>query len=75
MNLKKIGVSIFFNIVCAMGATLALIGIILAFWFFFVSVKEGRIYKGVISLFATCIGYAIYSYVFPRIHKKWSDHY
>lgn len=75
MNLKKIGIYMIFNIICAIGATLALLGFILACWFFFASEQEGHFYRGVISLVATFIGYAIYRYVFPKIHKKWTDHY
>ncbi len=75
MSLKKIGISIALNIICAMGATLVYLGVILACWFFFASEQEGRFYKGTIYLVAAFIGYIIYRYVFPKIHKKWTDHY
>ncbi|WP_146745427.1 hypothetical protein [Pseudocitrobacter sp. RIT415] len=75
MNFKKIGISVGFNIICTIGATLALLGFILACWFFFASEQEGRFYRGGISLVAAFIGYAIYCYTFPKIHKKWTDRY
>jgi len=46
MNLKKTGISMVFNIICAIGATLALLGLILACWFFFESEQEGRFFFG-----------------------------
>lgn len=67
MNLKEIGISIVFNIICAIGATLVLLGLILSCWFFFASEQEGRFYRGAISLIAAFIGYAVYRYAFPRI--------
>lgn len=75
MNLKRIGISMALNIICAIGATLVLLGLILACWFFFASEQEGRFYRGAASLVAAFIGYAIYRYAFPMIHKKWTDHY
>jgi len=75
MNLKKTGISMVFNIICAIGATLALLGLILACWFFFESEQEGRFFWGVGALVSAFIGYAIYRYIFPKIHKKWTDRY
>lgn len=75
MNLQKIVISMALNIICAIGATLALLGLILACWFFFASEHEGRFYRGGMSLVAAFIGYVIYRYIFPKIHKKWTDRY
>lgn len=75
MNLKKIGMSMVFNIICAIGATLVLLGLILACWFFFASEQEGRFCWGGAAVVAAFIGYAIYRYMFPMIHKKWTDRY
>ena len=75
MTLKTMYISILSNVICAIGATLALLGLILACWFFFASEQEGGFYRGAISLVAAFIGYTIYCYVFPKIHKKWTDRY
>jgi hypothetical protein len=64
-----------FNIICAVGATLVLIGLTLACWFFFASEQVNRFYWGGFSLVVACVGYALYLYMFPKIHKKWTDHY
>lgn len=75
MSFKINVISVVYNIFCAIGATLVLLGLILSCWFFFASEQVNRFYWGGISLVVACIGYAIYLYIFPRIHKKWTDHY
>ncbi len=68
-------ISIVLNIICAVGATLVLVGLILSCWFFFVSEQESRFYWGGGAFIVACLGYIIYRYVFPKIHKKWGEHY
>ena len=75
MNFKINVISIVFNIICAAGATLVFVGLILSWWFFFASEQVNRFCWGSISLIVACIGYVIYLYAFPKIHKKWTDHY
>jgi len=75
MNFEKNFISVVFNVVCAVGAILALTGLVLSFWFLFASGQVNRFYWGLGALVAACVGYAIYLYVYPKIHKKWTDHY
>lgn len=75
MNILGKIISIVLNIVCAVGATLVLCGLLLVFWFFFVSELENRFYWGGGAFVVACLGYVIYRYAFPKIHKKWGDHY
>lgn len=39
-------ISIVLNIICAFGATLVLVGLILSCWFFFASEQENKLYWG-----------------------------
>lgn len=75
MNIKKIGEVLFFNFICAAGATIALMGIILSCWLFFVSEYSGRNYFGGFALLVSYIGYLIYKHAFSKVNKKWGDHY
>lgn len=42
-------ISIVLNIICAFGATLVLVGLILSCWFFFASEQENKLYWGAVS--------------------------
>jgi magnesium-transporting ATPase (P-type) len=75
MNFKRNIISFVFNVICAVGATLVLVGLILSCWFFFASEQENKLYWGGLSLVVACVGYIIYLYIFPKTHKKWTDHY
>lgn len=75
MSIKKSVERIFFNILCATGATITLIGVIISFWLFFASECAGKFYFCILSLLFSYVGYLIYRYAFLKINKKWSDHY
>lgn len=75
MTLKNIFKVIFYNLLCTVGGTLAVLGAVFSCWFFFVSEVAGRLYLGVGFILLTYVGYLIYRFAFPHIHKKWTDHY
>lgn len=75
MNIFGKIISIMLNIICAVGATLVFCGLLLVFWFCFVSELENRFYWGAGGVIVACLGYVIYRYAFQKIHKKWGGHY
>lgn len=75
MNFKSTIIFVIFKGACAVGATLVLVGLIMSCWFFFVSELENKFYWGGLAFVVTCVGYVIYLYAFPKIHKKWEEHY
>lgn len=75
MTLKGFCRTVFFNLICALGSTLALLGLIFSCWFFLASDHAYRFYLGFGFLLIACIGYSIYRFAFPKISKKWTDNY
>lgn len=75
MTLKKIAKATFFNLLCTFGGTLTVLGAISSCWFFFASESGNRFYLAGGSLLVTAVGYLIYRFAFPKIHKKWTDRY
>ncbi|MEE9652776.1 hypothetical protein V4836_01090 [Kluyvera ascorbata] len=68
-------IAVMLNIICAVGATLVLCGLLLVSWFVFVSELVSRFYWGGGAFVVACLGYVIYRYAFQKIHKKWEDRY
>lgn len=75
MNVKRIFVAMAAYLICAVGSTLAMFGIVLSAWLFFVSSDDNRFYWGCGGILITYIGYLIYRFAFPHIQRKWDDYY
>lgn len=75
MNINKIIVIIVSNLVCAIGSTMATIGMITIGWFFFISNDTYKYYWCGGGVILTLLGYFIFRIAYPNIQRKWSDYY
>ncbi|WP_072189340.1 hypothetical protein [Yersinia frederiksenii] len=75
MNIKKIVVVLISNIVCAVGSTLTIVGVLSSIWFFFLSNSDNRFYWGGGASLLAILGYLIFRITYPNIQRKWDDYY
>ncbi|WP_155412888.1 hypothetical protein [Yersinia frederiksenii] len=75
MNIKKIAVILMSNIVCAVGSTMTMVGVVSSLWFFFLSNSDDRFYWGGGASLLAILGYLIFRITYPNIQRKWDDYY
>ena len=74
IKLKKIILYIIFQMICAIGSTLVLIGLVSSCWFFFASRSDAWFYYGGAGVLLIIIGLLICRIGFPYISNDWGDY-